>query len=48
MRLPFWMGVATALVAFAHLLARRVEVAWLSDRVAREGGAAEEAVRWGT
>jgi heme exporter protein C len=48
MRAPFWFGVLTALLAFAHLLARRIELAWLGDRAARDAAAAEEAASWGT
>ena len=36
MRAPFWMGVLTALLAFADLLVRRVEVAALRDRLVRD------------
>jgi len=42
MRAPFWLGVVTALVAFAHLLARRVELAWLTEQAARRAREAEE------
>lgn len=35
MRAPFWAGVATALLAFADLLVRRVEVARLAAGLAR-------------
>ncbi|MDX1650751.1 MAG: cytochrome c biogenesis protein CcsA [Myxococcota bacterium] len=35
MRAPFWAGVATALLAFADLLVRRVEVARLQARLAQ-------------
>ena len=38
---PFLLGVVTALVAFAHLLARRVEIAGLRSRLAREEAEAE-------
>jgi len=38
---PFFLGVVTALVAFAHLLARRVEVGGLRSRLAREEAEAE-------
>lgn len=48
MRAPFWLGVLTALLAFAHLLARRVEVAWLDERATRAEAAAGEAATWGT
>lgn len=41
MRAPFWMGVATALLAFAHLLARRIEVAALAEGEAVRAAAAE-------
>ena len=34
MRAPFWLGVLTGLVAFAHLLARRIELAVLRERAA--------------
>lgn len=37
MRAPFWMGVTTALVAFADLLVRRVEVASLAAELERAG-----------
>jgi heme exporter protein C len=43
MRAPFWFGVATALLAFAHLLARRVELAALRDRAAALEAAGESA-----
>jgi len=43
MRAPFWLGVATALLAFAHLLARRVELAALRDRAAALEAAGESA-----
>jgi heme exporter protein C len=46
MRAPFWIGVLAALVAFAHLLARRIELAWLEDRAARSASGAEEAATW--
>lgn len=36
MRAPFWVGVLTALLAFADLLVRRVEVAALRDRLIRD------------
>jgi heme exporter protein C len=48
MRAPFWFGVLTALLTFAHLLARRIELAWLGDRAARHAAAAEETASWGT
>ena len=41
MRAPFWLGVGTALLAFAHLLARRVELAALGERAAARAAAAE-------
>jgi heme exporter protein C len=47
MRAPFWLGVVTALVAFAHLLARRVELAWLREQAARRARE-EEAAPWDT
>jgi heme exporter protein C len=47
MRAPFWMGVLVALVAFAHLLARRVELAWLRDRAERRARETE-AAPWAT
>ena len=47
MRAPFWLGVLTALIAFAHLLARRVELAWLAERAAREARE-EETASWDT
>jgi heme exporter protein C len=46
MRGPFWFGVLTALAAFAHLLARRAEVAGLRDAEARR--AAAEGAQWGS
>jgi heme exporter protein C len=48
MRAPFWFGVLTALLAFAHLLARRLEVAWLGERAARDAADAEAEASWGT
>ncbi|HEX2484195.1 MAG TPA: cytochrome c biogenesis protein CcsA [Myxococcota bacterium] len=39
MRAPFWLGVLTGLVAFAHLLARRVELAALRERAAARDAA---------
>jgi heme exporter protein C len=48
MRAPFWFGVLTALLAFAHLLARRLELSWLGERASREAAAGEEALPWGT
>lgn len=48
MRAPFWLGVLTAILAFAHLLARRVEVAWLGERAARDAAVDPEAASWGT
>jgi heme exporter protein C len=47
MRAPFWLGVLTALIAFAHLLARRVELAWLAEQAARRARE-EEAPPWDT
>jgi heme exporter protein C len=47
MRAPFWMGVLVALVAFAHLLARRVELAWLRERAERRARETE-AAPWAT
>jgi heme exporter protein C len=47
MRIPFWLGVLTALIAFAHLLARRVELAWLSEEAARRARE-QEAAPWDT
>jgi len=42
MRAPFWVGVLTALLAFAHLLARRLELAVLAAReAAREASEAD-------
>jgi heme exporter protein C len=43
MRAPFWAGVVCALALFAHLLARRVELATLRDREALEAERAEAA-----
>ncbi len=40
---PFLLGVVTNLVAFGHLLARRVEVAGLRHRLAREAAEADPA-----
>jgi heme exporter protein C len=48
MRAPFWVGVATALLAFAHLLARRVELAALRDRAAEREAAGAEEAPWAT
>jgi len=47
MRAPFWIGVLVALVAFAHLLARRVELGWLRDRAERRAQETE-AGQWAT
>jgi heme exporter protein C len=47
MRAPFWTGVLVALVAFAHLLARRVELAWLRERAERRARQTE-AEPWAT
>jgi heme exporter protein C len=47
MRAPFWIGVLVALVTFAHLLARRVELAWLKDRAERRARETE-AAPWAT
>jgi len=35
-------------IAFAHLLALRLEVSWLAERASREAAAGEEALPWGT
>ena len=43
---PFLMGVVTALVAFVHLLCRRVEVSGLRDR--EMATARREAAEWDT
>jgi hypothetical protein len=47
MRAPFWIGVLTALLAFAHLLARRVELSRLADQAASRARD-EEAAAWDT
>jgi heme exporter protein C len=47
MRAPFWVGVLTALLAFAHLLARRIELSWLADQAASRARDAEAAA-WDT
>jgi len=51
MGLPFLLGVLTTLAAFAHLLARRVEVEGLRARLAERAAAgrdADEGSRWAT
>lgn len=51
MGLPFLLGVLTTLAAFAHLLARRVEIEGLRARLAERAAAdrnADEDGRWAT